>query len=192
MMLADAVGPDGQVVALEAHPGDAATLQRNKELNDLPQLVCLHAAVARENGTVPFGRHGSVDDGSGRWGAEQVPAHSIDELARRYGPPDVVFVDVEGYELEALRGATETLAAGPDWFVEVHYPEQLAQYGASSLEVLACLQDAGYAISTLQDAGYMVMPDGRRQAIAAPQPLAETPPELLTRRFFALATRRAA
>src|SRR2546421_5328415 len=35
MMLADVVGPEGQVVALEAHPGDAGTLQRNKELNDL-------------------------------------------------------------------------------------------------------------------------------------------------------------
>ena len=50
----------------------------------------------------------------------------------KYGVPDVVFIDVEGFEHEALMGASETLRAGPDWFVEVHHPQELARYGTAS------------------------------------------------------------
>ena len=189
MMLADAVGREGTVVALEALPDDAAILARNRELNDLPQLHCLHSAVARRSGTVAFGRHGAVDDGTGRWGELRIPAHSIDDLAARYGVPDVVFIDIEGYELEALRGAPQTLAAGPEWFVEVHAPEQLGAYGATTQQVLDCFVDAGYAVWTLPDAGYTLGPDGRLQARGQLRALADTPPEMLDGRFFALASR---
>jgi FkbM family methyltransferase len=180
MMLADAVGPDGVVVALEALPEDADTLARNAELNGMTNLVALHAAVARKSGTVPFGRHGSVDDGSRRWGDRAVPAYSIDDLARRYGAPDVVFVDVEGYELEALRGATETLASGPDWMVEVHDPGRLVAYGATSTDILDAFLTAGYEVSVLIE---------RRGPGEEPRSLDEVPAEWLSDRFFALATR---
>jgi FkbM family methyltransferase len=178
MMLADIVGTAGQVVALEAHAEDAEVLARNQRLNDLPQLVPLHAAVAARSGTLAFGRHGSVDDGSRRWGDRAVPALSIDDLTRRYGTPDVVFVDVEGYELEALRGASETLAAGPDLMIEVHDRGRLEPYGASSAAVLDCLAAAGYEVSVLL-AGL---------GLEALRPLADVPPEWLEGRFFALAT----
>jgi FkbM family methyltransferase len=189
MMLADATGPEGQVVALEADPHIAEVLSRNRQLNELDQLVALHAAVARESGSLAFGRHGSVDDGSRRWGDRAVPARSIDDLAREYGPPDVVFVDVEGYELEALRGATGTLAAGPDWFVEVHYPSMLAAYGATSEEVLRLLLDGGYDITVAVDCPYVLLPDGTVVPSVPARPLEETPAEVLAGRFFALASR---
>jgi FkbM family methyltransferase len=179
MMLADVVGAGGQVVALEAHAGDAAALTRNRDLNELSQLLPLHAAVASSSGSVPFGRHGSVDDGSRRWGDQAVPAWSIDDLARRYGPPDVVFIDVEGYELEALRGAQETLAAGPDWMVEVHDPGRLGAYRATTEAVLDHLRGNGYDVTVLLDG----LP------LEHALPLADAPPEWLRSRFFALASR---
>src|SRR5271167_4070744 len=49
-----------------------------------------------------------------------VPAFSVDDLARTHGTPGVLFIDVKGFECEALRGARETLSSAPDLFVEVH------------------------------------------------------------------------
>jgi FkbM family methyltransferase len=190
IMLADAVGPQGQVIALEAHPDDAEMARANRDLNGLAQLECLHAAVARESGEVVFARNGSVDDGSRRWGALRVPAFSIDDLAARYGPPDVVFVDVEGYEHEALLGAPVTLAAGPDWFVEVH--EELHRYGASHDDVVGLFRRAGYDLFAAADSPYVRLESGEVVAMHPVVPFDEAPPELVRRRFFLLATRPAA
>ena len=189
LMLADVVGPEGQVVALEAHPLTAGVLRENCELNEMPQLRPVHAAVARESGSIAFGRHGSVDDGTRRWGDLAVPAFSIDDLAERHGHPDVVFVDVEGYELEALRGATRTLERGCDWFVEVHPPPMLAAYGATSREVLECLTNAGYDVSIAIDCPYVFHPDGTSEPSWPIRPLEQAPAEVLGGRFFALASR---
>jgi FkbM family methyltransferase len=190
MILADAVGPDGQVVALEAHPDDIPTISRNRELNGLDQIEPLHAAIARESGEVVFGRNGFVDDGSRRWGDLRVPSVSLDDLSDRYGSPDVVFIDVEGYEHEALLGAAATLEHGPDWFVEVHGDEQLGLYGASCRDVIDLLRESGYELFAAPDSRYVRTADGTVRPEHPIRPLEEWPQELLHRRFFLLATRR--
>lgn len=189
MMLADAVGESGHVVAVEAHPADVRTMEQNRELNGLPQLECVHAAIGREAGEIVFGRHGSVDDGSRRWGDMRVRSLSIDGMAEQYGVPDVVFVDIEGYEYEALLGASATIEAGPDWFVEVHGDEELAVYGASSEDVIACFRAAGYDLYAAPDSRYIRHPDGSVTPKHAIRPLEEWPAILLEHRFFLFATR---
>lgn len=188
LMLADAVGREGQVVALEAHPGDAALAQRNQQLNARDQLLCLHAAVARASGELPFGLNGEVDDGTGRWGTDRVPAWAIDDLAREYGEPDVVFIDVEGYEQEALAGAAETLGAQADWFVEVHAGGQLEKYGGSAEGVLAHFNRARYELHVAADA-LRFLPD-RVLSATAFAPIDEAPSSILLSRFFLIAVRR--
>ena len=146
MMLADVVGADGQVVALEADPHLARVAEENARANDLAQLECLAAAVAATSGETAFGVDGRVAHAGGRFGGRSVPALSIDALTERYGTPDVVFMDVEGYEAEALRGARRTMDLGPDWFVEVHGDEALGAYGARTADVLAHFDTERYAL----------------------------------------------
>jgi FkbM family methyltransferase len=150
LMLADAVGQDGQVIAVEADPDDAEAASSNAARNGMAQLTIINAAVAHEPGWIEFGVRGAVDHGDSKAARRRVAAVSIDELAARFGPPDVVFMDVEGYEAEALAGATATLARAVDWFVEVHDANDLARYGASAEAVLAYF-DAGFELWAARD-----------------------------------------
>ncbi len=127
LMLASIVGPEGRVIALEADPHNARMAERNRVLNGAANLEIVHAAAAEATGTVLFtgGLNGQVEDRRARWGARwgrlEVPALSVDDLAERHGPPDVVLIDVEGYEHHVLAGATATIAAAATTFlVEVH------------------------------------------------------------------------
>lgn len=122
LMLAAEVGERGRVVAVEAEPHNAAVARRNAAANGAANLTVVHAAVADRPGTIPFaeGLNGSVDT-STRRGNVEVPAVTIDQLAAEHGMPDLVFLDVEGYEGKALEGAAAALASPTTSFlVEVH------------------------------------------------------------------------
>lgn len=188
LMLADAVGDSGLVVALEAHPHDAALAKRNSELNATEQLLCLHGAAARASGELPFGLNGAVDDGTERWGRQRVPAWSIDDLALEYGGPDVIFMDIEGYEHEALLGAADTLRAGADWFVEVHAGGQMEKYGGSAQRVLAQFDQTRYELYVAGDE-LRFLHHGVVSTTRFAR-LEEAPASLLQSRFFLIAIRR--
>ena len=131
-VLASAVGSQGHVVAIEANPRDADLANRNKDLNSLDQLTVINAAAAAQSGTLYFHTLNGRLERSGKSGPAvvEVPAVSVDDLAATHGPPDVLFIDIEGAEGEALRGAGQTLATTPDCFVEVHV-EWLGAWGDS-------------------------------------------------------------
>ena len=141
LILSRVVGAAGQVVAVEAERHNFEVAVRNRDLNRAPNTELLHAAAGASDGSLYFrgGFNGNVAR-RGRVGLARVPAVSVDGLARRYGAPDVVFIDVEGYELEVLRGAARTIAGGrTDFFVEVHAGVGLESLGGSPRSVLAQL-----------------------------------------------------
>lgn len=147
LMLAAEVGSAGRVVAVEAEPRNAEVARENLRLNRTSNIDVLHAAVDEAGGVVQFaeGLNGHVDPHSRRMGHISVPAVTIDQLAARYGDPDVLFLDVEGYEARALCGARETLTrARPDVFLEVHIGCGLEAAGGSWQKVTAPLRAAGY------------------------------------------------
>jgi FkbM family methyltransferase len=123
LMLADAVGPDGHVLAVEAEPHNARVAERNRALNDARNLEVLHAAGAAASGSVLFaeGLNGHVENVGSRWGKVEVPAVTVDELVTRFGSPDIVLIDVEGFEGEVLAGAEQSIKNKRTTFlVEVH------------------------------------------------------------------------
>ena len=139
LMLANAVGPRGKVVAVEAIPYNVRIAEVNRALNHAMHVKTIHVAVADRCGVLAFdeGLVGQVHDGSALRSKVEVPARTIDDLAREFGRPDVLFIDVEGYECHALRGAEQTLRSRPDCFIEVHVGTGLEKFGGSVGEILS-------------------------------------------------------
>jgi FkbM family methyltransferase len=143
MVLARIVGDQGSVVAVEAERHNHAVAGRNVALNAITNIEVLHAAATATEEPVRFaeGLNGRVVDGDSAV-SSRVPGVTVDGLARRYGKPDVVFIDVEGHELEVLHGAARCLAAAEtDFFVEVHIGHGLEKRGASVADILESFPD---------------------------------------------------
>ena len=143
LMLGREVGATGRVIAIEAEPHNARVASRNVELNDARNVTVVHAAASDVIGSTNFavGLNGSVDSDT-RIGNVEVTSVTVDCLAARYGAPDVVFVDVEGYEGLVLAGAREVLASRDAAFViEVHVGDLV---GCDAADILAAFD--GYDV----------------------------------------------
>jgi FkbM family methyltransferase len=148
LMLAAAVGRHGRVIAVEANPFNVDCIKVNCHLNKVRNVKAVHAAVAEQPGWISFGRgnNGQVDSGGMHADSQQVPAVTIDGLTQRYGRPAMLFLDIEGYECQALRGAKATLDLRPDVFIEVHVGYGLEDFGGSVDELLGFFPEEDYEL----------------------------------------------
>lgn len=114
VFLARATGPTGRVLAFEPQRIVFQMLCANVALNDFQNVHTHHAAVGRETGSTTMpkidygapGNFGGVSiDPSGA--GERVEMLTVDELD--LGACDTIKLDVEGFETEALLGATQTI-----------------------------------------------------------------------------------
>ncbi|MCO8244771.1 MULTISPECIES: FkbM family methyltransferase [unclassified Haladaptatus] len=112
------------VHGFDANPRWFSFLKQTHE-QDLPGISLTNAYVSAESG----------DD-----------AISIDDYRLEHSDPDVVKIDIEGSEYEALTGMRETLEdAHPVVFVEVH-PSYLRNRGSSANAVFDFLRTLGYEL----------------------------------------------
>lgn len=140
LLAARHVGPAGRVVAFEPDLDNAALVQRNATSNGLTNMTVVPAAVTDQNGWATFLNKGSLegrldkdDDDAQRQrrakrdqrvrGTVPVPMLSLDTWIEqiRQAPPSLIKIDIEGAEIAALRGMTETLrSAQPTLIIELH------------------------------------------------------------------------
>lgn len=87
----------------------------------------------------------------------KVPLLSIDHfLAGLAEPRTVAFIkiDVQGYELEVLRGMTETLARNPNVSVAFEYtPESIESLGYQPKDIFKFFEDRGYNLHIIERTG---------------------------------------
>lgn len=105
------------VVAIEASPTNVALLRASAALNGFHNLRVLHAAVSDKPGFLEFAPHGPWGHVAGAVPDSDVPlisvpAITVDEMMPEVGLPRVDFIkmDVEGSELNALRGMKSLLS----------------------------------------------------------------------------------
>jgi FkbM family methyltransferase len=154
------VGANGRVVAFEPSPASQAGLLRHVQMNDLVDRVeIVRAAVTDRVGTADFhvDRFGGASSlytaGQAAPTTVTVETTTLDAFCAARGlTPNVLKVDVEGAELEVLRGAREVLSSPQlSTFVELH-PSVWSARGFSAAEVARELHGLGFAAEPLDPA----------------------------------------
>jgi FkbM family methyltransferase len=129
MLAALAVGPNGVVFSFEPDPGNARRLQRNLERNKLENVTIIRKGVWSTSGRHAFAvaDQSSPDRGTGRFVEGEgetstlLECVAIDDFVQTAPFPDAIKCDVEGAEVEVLRGATKLLTTQRPWIVcEMH------------------------------------------------------------------------
>jgi len=164
------VGPQGRVVAFEPVPACARAVANNIALNDFAHAEIREAAVGAENGRdrllvvgeaswshlASTGRHADVRD------EIDVAVVSIDALvtAGEIPPPDVVKIDTEGAELQAIAGMRAT--------IERHRPAIVCELHDTNAAFCALMDELGYVTTNL-DGPEPVAGAGPVHALAQPR-----------------------
>lgn len=161
LLFARWVGDAGHVYAFEPAAESRAGLERHVSLNGLQARVTVRPeAVTDRSGEAPFIDDGTHGDNRLVPGATSetrtVPALSIDDFceASRLAP-DVIKIDIEGAELDALRGAQRTIAArGASLavFMELH-PTIWPSLGVTRADLEAELHRQGLVVEALPGVG---------------------------------------
>jgi FkbM family methyltransferase len=156
LKLADTVGPQGSVHSFECDPRLVQRLRRHVEWNDFSWVQVNEVAVSDgRSGTLTLrlpeqlGWASLKDD---HWieapKKVTVGATSLDDYLRKLDiqPAEVSFLklDVEGAELEALEGLTQTLASTSAAVLVEFLPARLRAIGQDPSDILDFMHNHGY------------------------------------------------
>jgi FkbM family methyltransferase len=119
------------VISIESHPGNFSYLIHNIRINHCKNVIPLQLAVSNQKGQVklylrPCSLTHSIikpKDLKSRSKSITVPATTLDNLIKSLGLQHSNFfikIDVEGAELEVLKGARKTLKSTHTLIIEVH------------------------------------------------------------------------
>lgn len=151
--LARIVGARGRVVAFEPNRPTRACLRHNLRLNSIRNVTVVPCAVGetagrqglvvteKNAGEVHLAPAGSAE------GREGVRVTTLDQEVKRLRLPavDYIKLDIEGYELAALRGATEILRNSPRLVVQTEIvPAHLRRYGFDLADLVGFFREHGY------------------------------------------------
>lgn len=152
------VGSGGFVYGFEPDATNYANVQKNIGLNEFTNLHVFNLGVSDRAETLKLFRVDPNNLGMNRIlnavEAEQysdfttIETDTLDSViaANNISKIDVVKIDIEGYEVHALRGARQMLASfKPKLFIEVGY-SRLLKNGTSPNEMISFLNEFGYRV----------------------------------------------
>ena len=144
----------GHFVGVEAVPRNCMVSQANLALNGLSQRArVLNVAISDRPSKVEMYDttdasicldRSAVGKGVPSEATVEIDAVTGDSLDREYGPFTFLKVDVEGYEVIALRGCREILARRPKLALELHGARRLAHYATSIDDLCALIPFSEY------------------------------------------------
>jgi FkbM family methyltransferase len=153
--LSRAVGPEGKVLAIEAHPGTFRCLQKTVNGSGLHNVLPIFGAASDSSGEVYISNNeveGHLGNSVGTSGVP-VPAFRLDDLLAKHNIDvvDLIKLNIEGAETAALRGLGARLPEIRRLVISCH--DFVADQGGdasfrTSADVRALLEAAAFEIES--------------------------------------------
>ena len=161
MLLASLVEPSGLVVAVEPNPENIKLLEASRRVNGFDQVLVIQAAAGRQTGLLALnvsysnGMTGELPgDSDPIFASRPVPCFALDEILPKYRHFDLVKIDTEGAELNALIGLSETIDRDHPVIVSEFSPGAMPGIShCSGPEYLRFLIAKGYRIGVIEKDG---------------------------------------
>jgi FkbM family methyltransferase len=139
ILLSRWVGESGKVIAFEPVPANFSILESNIALNKIENVISHMKGVGSSSGTLYFDKTTSaISSASLGIKIDIVPLDEFEHLK-----PTLIKIDVEGFEVDVLRGAKKILESRPKIELEIH-PEQMAQFGVSTKDIFEIIDLKNY------------------------------------------------
>jgi FkbM family methyltransferase len=161
LLAARRTGAHGTVYAFEPEPRNFKLLSENIRLNGYENVVATQKAVSNETGTTslflsPRGgtSHSLLSSRDRSKGTIEVEAVALDEFFEAEGNPaiQVIKMDIEGWEMEALDGMRRVIMRNSPLKMIVEFiPRLLLSRGARPLALTDRLKELGFTISIIDD-----------------------------------------
>ena len=134
------------MIAIEAHPRISGYLAENLALNNRSNVAFINCAVGESEGEIFFtdSRSDVLNRVSEKPVGISVPLSTLDSLITE-ATIDLLKIDVEGYELAVLKGASRTLSKSQCVYLESYYEHQ-QHYGYATRELLEILRESGFSM----------------------------------------------
>ncbi|MBV8208414.1 MAG: FkbM family methyltransferase [Acidobacteria bacterium] len=143
------VGASGGVYAIEAHPRTATFLAGNIRLNGARNVQVIQAAAGDRDSETRVTSRRSDDQNAVSDEGVKVPMRRLDSLL-----PDIdvrlMKLDVEGFELFALRGAERVLRRTQFVYFE-SWQQHSSKFGYRTPELTAFLKGCGFQLDCAED-----------------------------------------
>lgn len=150
LLEASLIGNKGKIYAIEPFPSNFELLQKNIEMNFYENIVePYNIAIGNKTGTEKLfvsKKHNRCNMlGSESLDFVEVKTETLDDFIADKRMPDIIRMDIEGFEYYVLDGMKKTLhqCQACKMFIEVH-PFQLYEKGLDYKKVLKTLFDLGF------------------------------------------------
>jgi len=156
IVLAQKVGKNGKVIAIEPDPETFNILKKNCELNNLANVELHNVAISDQEGSLKFfksethsGKSSLVPNSS----SQTITVNSItldNLLGKNFSQIHWLKIDVEGFEFFVLKGSASILPITQNILIEVH-EEIMRKQNQKPEELIKILTDSGFKVTTFNE-----------------------------------------
>ena len=144
------IGEKGKIVSVEPSSFNTDVIKQNLKLNNIKNVEVITKAGGEKAGDkarFSFSSNSSIQEGH-KVGTFEAEITTIDSFAKLH--PTLLKIDVEGYEIEVLKGAQKVLKTRPKIMLEIH-TAQLTQRGFSVQDVFDLMDLTDYDVELMEE-----------------------------------------